>query len=361
MEIILILSALALSFVLVIIAVPPIINIAKAKHLFEPFEERKVHTQIVPPLGGVAIFIGFTLSTIFATDGLRLDSLKYIYAAVLLMFFIGLKDDLMIISARKKLIVQVVAVVLLIVFAHIRFTSLHGVFGEHHIGQLTSFSLTLFAMIVIINAFNLIDGVDGLASGLGMLASFVFGTWFYLVGSYPLAIISFAMVGSLAAFFLYNVFGNRNKLFMGDTGSLLIGVMISVFVVYFNELNLTAPDPYRIGGAPAVSFAIIIVPLIDTLRVMTIRVGQRRSPFSPDKNHIHHRLLALMHSHLKVTLTILLANICIIAVAIGLNHWRLDVNLQFIVVFLIGLLFSFAPSYILRYQKAKKTRKAYSA
>lgn len=361
MEIILILSALILAFFIALVAVPPIIRTAKAKHLFEPFEERKVHTKVVPPLGGVAIFIGFTLSTIFATDGLRLDSLKYIYAAVLLMFFIGLKDDLMVISARKKLIIQIIAAVLLIVFAQIRFTSLHGVFGEHHIGQLTGFSLTLFAMIVIINAYNLIDGVDGLASGLGMLASFVFGTWFYLVESYPLAILSFAMLGSLAAFFLYNVFGNSNKLFMGDTGSLIIGVVLAVMVVYFNELNLTAPEPYRIGGAPAVSFAIIIVPLIDTLRVMTIRIWQRRSPFSPDKNHIHHRLLALLHSHLKVTLAVVLGNILIIAIAIGLNHWRINVNIQFVIIFLVGLIFSFIPSYVLRFKKTRRIKKAYSA
>ena len=129
-------------------------------------------------------------------------------------------------------------------------------------------------------------------------------------------------------------------------------------VVSFNELNLTAPEPYRIGGAPAVSFAIIIVPLIDTLRVMTIRIAQQRSPFSPDKNHIHHRLLSLLHSHLKVTLTILAGNAVLIAIALGLNHWRLNVNLQFIIIFLMGLGFSMIPSFVLR---AKRSRKAYSA
>lgn len=358
MEIILILSALVLSFLLVLIAVPPIIRIAKAKRLFEPFEERKVHTQVVPPLGGVAIFIGFTISAIFATDGLAFDSLKYILAAVILMFFIGLKDDLIIISAKKKLTIQIIAAILLITFTDIHFTSLHGVFGEYKIGNLTSISLSLFAMIVIINAFNLIDGVDGLASGVGTLASFVLGTWFYLSKNYPMAIMAFALVGSLTGFFLYNVFGNRNKLFMGDTGSLIIGLLISVMIISFNELNLTAQAPYRIGGAPAVSFAIIIVPLIDTLRVMTIRIGQRRSPFSPDKNHIHHRLLLLFNSHLKVTLTIVTANIVIIAIALTLNHFRLNVNIQFLVILIVGLLFSLIPSYILRF---RKTRKAYSA
>nr|WP_319569904.1 MraY family glycosyltransferase [uncultured Draconibacterium sp.] len=358
MEIILILSALILGFLLVLIVVPPIIRIAISKNLFEPFDERKVHTKVVPPLGGVAIFIAFTLSAIFATDGLAFPEFKYILAGIILMFFIGLKDDLIIISARKKLIIQIVAAILLISFANTYFTSLHGVFGEHKIGHITGISLSLFAMIVIINAFNLIDGVDGLASGIGMLASFVFGTWFYLTGNYPLAIMAFALVGTLAAFFIYNVFGNSNKLFMGDTGSLIIGFLISVMVISFNELNLTAPEPYRIGGAPAVSFAIIIVPLIDTLRVMTIRIAQRRSPFSPDKNHIHHRLLSLLHSHLKVTLTILAGNVVLIAIALGLNHWQLNVNLQFVIIFLIGLGFSTIPSYVLR---TKRSRKAYSS
>ncbi|WP_372651084.1 MraY family glycosyltransferase [Draconibacterium sp.] len=358
MEIILILSALILGFLLVLIAVPPIIRIAKSKHLFEPFEERKIHTKVVPPLGGVAIFIAFTLSAIFATDGLEFTEFKYILAGVILMFFTGLKDDLIIISARKKLIIQIVAVILLISFANIHFTNLHGVLGEYRIGHITGISLSLFAMIVIINAFNLIDGVDGLASGIGTLASLVFGTWFYLTGNYPIAIMAFALVGALAAFFIYNVFGNSNKLFMGDTGSLIIGFLISVMVVSFNELNLTAPEPYRIVGAPAVSFAIIIVPLIDTLRVMTIRIAQRRSPFSPDKNHIHHRLLSLLHSHLKVTSTILAGNLVLIVIALGLNYWQLNVNLQFVIIFLVGLGLSMIPSYILR---TKRTKKAYSS
>ncbi len=358
MEIILILSALILGFLLVLIAVPPIIRIAISKRLFEPFEERKVHTKVVPPLGGVAIFIAFTLSAIFATDGLEFTEFKYILAGVIIMFFTGLKDDLIIISARKKLIIQIVAVILLISFANIHFTNLHGVLGEHKIGHITGISISLFAMIVIINAFNLIDGVDGLASGIGTLASLVFGSWFYLTGNYPLAIMAFALVGTLSAFFIYNVFGNSNKLFMGDTGSLIIGFLISIMVVSFNELNLTAPEPYRIVGAPAVSFAIIIVPLIDTLRVMTIRIAQRRSPFSPDKNHIHHRLLSLLHSHLKVTSTILAGNLVLIAIALGLNYWQLNVNLQFVIIFLVGLGFSMIPSYILR---TKRTKKAYSS
>ncbi|WP_297090112.1 MraY family glycosyltransferase [uncultured Draconibacterium sp.] len=354
MEIILILTALILSFSLVLVVVPPIIRTAKAKHLFEPFEERKVHTQVVPPLGGVAIFIGFIMSSIIATDGLRFESFKYIIAGVILMFFIGLKDDLMVISARKKFVVQILSAIILITLADIRFTNLHGIFGESNIGYLTSFSITLFTMLAIINAFNLIDGVDGLAAGLGMLAAFVFGVWFYLTQNFHLSVLAFALLGSLAAYFLYNVFGHRNKLFMGDTGSLITGLLISVFVIYFNEINLTTSKEFVVGGAPAVSFAIIIVPLIDTLRVMTIRILQRRSPFSPDRNHTHHRLLTLLHSHLKVTLTIVGGNVFLIAVALGINHWGVNVNLQLIIVFLLGCILAMIPSVILRFKASRQ-------
>lgn len=356
MELILTISAFLLGFILVIISIPSIIKVARAKHLFEPFEERKIHTKIVPPLGGVAIFIGFTISSIIATDGLNFDGLKYIIASVILMFFIGLKDDLLNISARKKLVIQIFAAIILITLANVRFTDLQGILGTHEIGFFPSFTITLFAMVVIINAFNLIDGIDGLASGLAMMSATVFGVWFFIAGHYQFAIMSFALVGSLAGFFLYNVFGRSNKLFMGDTGSLIIGLVIATLVVKFNEFNIIKTTPFAIGAAPAVSFAIIIIPLIDTLRVMSIRISQRKSPFTADNNHIHHRLLSLVPSHFKVTLIIVAANIVIIALAILLNNIGLNRNLQFIVIFLTGVLFSYIPSIVLKIKSLRSVQ-----
>ena len=361
MEILLISSALTISFILVMITVPPIVRIAKAKKLFEPFEERKIHTKVVPPLGGVAIFIAFVLSTIIATDGLVFDSLKYIIAAVMIMFFIGLKDDILVISARKKFMVQVFAAILLIALGNIRFTNLHGIFGIHEIGYLTSISITLLLMVGIINAFNLIDGIDGLASGLGITASFVFGIWFYLTGNYQLSIMSFALVGSLTGFFLFNVFGNKNKLFMGDTGSLIIGIIVSTLVIKFNELNLVA-DNYVISSAPAFSFAVVSVVIIDTLRVFTLRIIQKRSPFSPDNCHVHHRLLTIIHNnHLKVTLVILAANVFLIVGAYILNVLSWNTNIQFFLIAAIAVLMSFVPSFILKSKKAKEKLSTASA
>ncbi len=361
MEIILILVAFIISTILVLLTVPPIVKIANAKKLYEPFEERKVHTKIVPPLGGVAIFIAFVLSTIIATDGLNFPSLKYILAAVIIMFFIGLKDDILVISARKKLMIQAFATVLLITMGDIRFTNLHGMLGIYELNYLPSISLTLFAMLGIINAFNLIDGIDGLASGISTIASSSFGLWFYLSGNYELSIMSFALAGSLIGFFAFNVFGTKNKLFMGDTGSLIIGIVVAILVVKFNELNLIA-GKYEIASAPAFSFALISVPIIDTLRVFTIRISLGKSPFAPDKNHIHHNLLtAFPGNHLKVTLIIMAANIVMIGFGILFNYTGWGPNTQFALLLLIGILFSLFPGLILTAKRNRKSLKAATA
>ncbi len=353
MELILTIGAFIIGFLLVMIAIPPVIRVANAKHLFEPFEERKIHSKIVPPMGGVAIFIGFTLSSIIATDGISFDELKYIIASVIIMFFIGLKDDLMNISARKKLMVQVFAAVILITLGNVRFTNLHGMLGTYEIGYITSLILSIFTMVVIINAFNLIDGIDGLASGLAILAATTFGVWFFISGHTQFAILSFAMVGSLSGFFIYNVFGHKNKLFMGDTGSLIIGLVISALVVNFNEFNIGYSVQNAIKATPAVSFAIIIIPLVDILRVMTIRILSKKSPFTPDNNHVHHRLLSLIPSHLAVTMIIVAANALIIAFALLLSTSSLNVNIQFLMIFLVGVVISYIPSIILGIISAK--------
>ena len=231
-DILLIFSAILIAFILVMVSIPTILTVARAKNLYEPNNARKVHKGSIPPFGGVAIFIGFVLSTIISTDGYKFDTLKYIIAAIILMFFVGLKDDLMVISARKKLVVQIFAAILLITLGDVRFTNIHGLMGIYEIHYFSGLLLTLFTMIVIINAFNLIDGIDGLASGLAMLSASIFGAWFFKVQQIQFSIMSFALVGSLAGFFLYNVFGHRNKLFMGDTGSFVVGLVMVDYILF---------------------------------------------------------------------------------------------------------------------------------
>ena len=357
MKLFLIIGACFLSFIIVLLTIPPILRVARAKKLFEPFNKRKIHTNNVPSLGGIAIFIGLVLSTIIASDGYSFDGLKYIIASVILIFFMGLKDDLIMISVKNKIIVQIFATLMIITLGNVRITHFHGIFGIEEINYVTSILITLFTMVVIINAYNLIDGIDGLASGLAILAATVFGAWFFLAGQVEFSIMSFALVGSLAAFSLYNVFGHKNKLFMGDSGSLVVGLIISALVIKFNEFNIVKTIPFAVEAAPAVSFAVIIVPLIDTLRVMTIRIINKKSPFSADKNHIHHRMLELVPNHLKVTLIIVVANAFLIGIAILFNSIYFNVTFQFILIFILGILLSLIPSLLLKRVNINKDKR----
>jgi UDP-N-acetylmuramyl pentapeptide phosphotransferase/UDP-N-acetylglucosamine-1-phosphate transferase len=355
MAIIFVITAFIIGLILVLLSIPHVLSVAREKKLYDSFnDERKIHKQVVPPLGGVAIFFGFTLSTIASINGYSFDSLKYIVAASILLFLIGLKDDLVVISAKKKLIGQLFAAIIIIISGKLYFTSLHGVFGIYEIPPVAGILLTLFVMVVIINAFNLIDGIDGLASGLAILSATVFGVWFFLAGQIPLAIMSFALVGSLTGFFAYNVFGHKNKLFMGDSGSLVVGLIISTLVIKFNELNIANPGPFSIHGAPAVSFVIILIPMIDTLRVMSIRMHQKKSPFSPDNNHIHHRLLSLVPHHFKVTLIIVFTNAILIISAFMCNNFKFNVNYLFLSYIIIGFAVSAIPMVLIKFRKKKK-------
>ena len=358
MDLILILLAGALGFSIVLISIPAILRVARKRNLYDSFEERKIHKSEIPSLGGIGIFLGFVLSTIIATDGYRFDSLKFIIAGVIIMLFIGLKDDLLTISARKKFLVQIFAATLIIIMGNVEVSNLHGLFGIHQLNSITSILISLFIILSIINAFNLIDGIDGLASGLAMLAGFVFGIWFFITGHIQFAIMSFALVGSLAAFFLYNVFGRHNKLFMGDTGSLVVGLIISVLVIKFNEFNIFESTAFAIGSAPSISFAIVMVPLIDTLRVITIRLLNKKSPFYPDNNHVHHRLLELVPNHFKVTLILVGANSVIIGIALVFNHMGINVTIQFLLIFLLGIILSLIPSQLIKLIQTQSAEKS---
>ncbi|MCK9639106.1 MAG: undecaprenyl/decaprenyl-phosphate alpha-N-acetylglucosaminyl 1-phosphate transferase, partial [Prolixibacteraceae bacterium] len=238
-----------------------------------------------------------------------LPGLAAIIAGVMIMFFVGLKDDILTLSASKKLAAQIIVAGILIFLGHFRFTNLHGFLGIETISIVPSVLLTGFVFIVFINAFNLIDGIDGLAAGLSIFSAAFFGTWFFLSGHAEYAIVSFSLVGSLTGFYFYNVYGKKNKIFMGDTGSLTLGTIMAILVIQFNEFNIDQTAPYAILASPAVSFGVLIYPLMDTLRVFAIRILQRKSPFVADKNHTHHRLLALGMNHHKATYLILAVNL----------------------------------------------------
>ncbi len=298
-----------IAFTITAISIPQIVKVAQAKDLCDKPNLRKVTKNVVPTLGGIAIFIGVTLGITLGGDGFPFFDLKFIFASLLIIFFAGVKDDLVGISPNAKLFAIVFSIFILIFFAKLKFAHIYGLFGINELGFIPSTLLTFFVGIVIINSLNLIDGIDGLASSIAVQVSTILGIWFALIGLPEYALISFSLAGSCLAFFIFNVFAHKNKIFMGDTGSLLIGTMLFVLAAKFNEFNAVHTGDYIIKSVPAVLIGFMAYPLFDVLRVFSLRVFvARKSPFRPDKNHIHHRLLALGFNHLQATLAIFIVN-----------------------------------------------------
>jgi UDP-GlcNAc:undecaprenyl-phosphate/decaprenyl-phosphate GlcNAc-1-phosphate transferase len=314
---VMILFSLSLSFIIVYVTIPSIVVVAHRKQLYDEPGRRKSHNQSIPNLGGIAIFVGMVVGTGLCIDISETKELLQVFVAMLVMFFIGIKDDILVIAPAKKLYGEILAAIIVVILADIRFTSLHGFLGVYEIDYITSIILTSFVVVVLINSFNLIDGIDGLASGIGIVVSLTFGTWFFLTGHTNYAILSASIFGTLMAFFGFNVFGRKNKIFMGDSGSLILGLIMSILVIKFNEFNIAYNGPYTISSAPAVSFGILIVPLFDTIRVFSIRLINKQSPFSADNNHVHHRVLKLGFSHAGSTIVILMVNVLFIFVMLA--------------------------------------------
>ncbi|HTF29523.1 MAG TPA: MraY family glycosyltransferase, partial [Flavitalea sp.] len=239
--------------------------------------------------------------------------------AAFVIFFLGVKDDILIISPIKKFIGQVLATFLIIYKGGVQIKSMHGFLGIYELPDMFSLLLTYFTIIVIINSFNLIDGIDGLAGSLGLMASTIFGFYFLKIDLYSYSILAFATAGSVAAFLIFNF--QPAKIFMGDTGSMLIGLINAILVVKFINVADIGETSFPIEAAPAIGFSILMVPLLDTLRVFAIRIVNRRSPFSPDRNHVHHLLLDKGLSHRAITLTLVSLNFAFIIATYFCRSW----------------------------------------
>jgi len=300
-------------------SVPKIVKVAKYRRLTDKPGKHKIHRNEIPTLGGIAIFGGFSFGLLLTAGG-YMQSLAFFMAAVIMLFFIGLKDDLITVTPWKKIAVQVAGGLILFLFTDLRFTNLHGFLGISHIPAWFSFLLTIFLIVIIINSFNLIDGIDGLASSVGIVASTVFGIWFWLSGDTGFAIASAALTGSLIVFLRFNITDGRYKIFMGDTGSLVIGFVLTIMAIRFNEIN-AGPSPFiKLGASPSISIAILIVPLFDSLRVIIIRLIRHQSPMKADNRHIHHLLLRAGYTHKESTLLISMANVFIIGISFLLHN-----------------------------------------
>jgi UDP-GlcNAc:undecaprenyl-phosphate/decaprenyl-phosphate GlcNAc-1-phosphate transferase len=290
----------SVSFIISFLAIPVVMQIAEQKKLFDVPDERKVHTHAVTSLGGVGMFGGFLLAALLSIQGYLNPEFQYFFAAALVIFFLGLKDDLVVLSASKKFIGQVVAASIIIHLGGVRLDSMHGLFGFDQLPEAFALALTYLTIIVVINSFNLIDGIDGLAASLGIMTMLIFGTYFYMVGLQAYALLAYSLGGSLVAFLIFN--HHPAKIFMGDSGSLMLGLINSILVIKFINVGSDPSIAIPIESTAAIGFAILIVPLLDTLRVFAIRIFKGCSPFTPDRNHIHHLLMNWGLGHAAITL-----------------------------------------------------------
>ena len=337
----------ALAFLITYFSIPVIIIIAKEKKLYDEPDERKVHKIVIPTLGGLGIFAGFIISLLMGMPAGSAE-LQYLIAAALIMFFMGIKDDILDLSASKKFIAQLICAGIVIKFGGLQINNMQGFMGVYEIPNVASWVLTTFTIIVITNAFNLIDGVDGLAGTLGLITTFTFGLYFFAVDNIAYAVLAFALSASVVGFLIYNF--SPAKIFMGDTGSLLLGLMNSVLVIKFINVAGDPTGAFPISAAPAVGFAILMVPLFDTLRVFGIRIFNRRSPFSADRNHIHHFLLDLGFSHRLITLCVGLTAIGFIIAGFAMHN----LNSTLVIAILLVAASTFTA---VVYQVRKKSQK----
>ncbi len=294
-----------IAFIISFYAIPIIIQLADQIKIFDIPDERKVHKKPIPSLGGLGIFIGFMMALLLAPSiPAMAGKLQYFYASFLVVFFYGIKDDILKLRPMKKIIGQLIVSVILIFKAGLAITNLYGFLGVSFIIESFSYMLTLMTIIVVMNAFNLIDGIDGLAGSLGILSCSVFGLFFYLNGDMFFSMLGFVVASSLFAFLIYNY--SPAKIFMGDTGSMLLGLVNAILAIHYIETAATS-STLLINtklNPPAMAFGVLAVPLLDTLRVFSIRILHGHSPFFPDRKHLHHLLLDRGFNHKQILFTL---------------------------------------------------------
>lgn len=278
--------AFVTAFVVAMLVMPPLIRIIYRLKLFDVPDGRKEHATPIPTMGGIASITGMAIACALWFQFSRDIFIVAFFFSMVVLLAIGMMDDLKNLSARYKFAIQL-SVALLIAFSGVRITSFNGLFGIHELSTSAQYTFTILALAGITNAFNLIDGIDGLAGGLGFMCLIILGIFLTLSGDPNIAIVAFSLGGGLLGFLYYNF--NPAKIFMGDTGSLVLGFVIAVLCVRLIQLNVGVSDPV-LPHSPVFALSVVAIPVFDTLRVFALRIWRGKSPFSPDKNHIHHLL-----------------------------------------------------------------------
>ena len=320
------------AFIITFLSIPKIIHFSNKTRLFAEVGDRNSHIGKIPILGGVAIFSGFLFSIIFWSE---FEEIKFMLISIMIIFFIGILDDLLPLSPKRKLFGIILSVLVIIFLGDLKIDSFHNLFGIQKIPNWISIIFTIFVVVVITNSYNLIDGIDGLAGGLGTISSIAFGLIFYFSKDLPYSIISFALSGALLAFLKYNF--NPASIFMGDTGSLVIGLILSVLSIRLINKGIDIPImKFYQNKGPFVAIVLLAIPLYDTFRVFFVRILSRNNPLYADRNHIHHLLLDLGLGHRNSTIILYIFSIVIIVISYFMISLSLGLSIFILTIIILS-------------------------
>ena len=336
---------------------PRLVKIALLKNIVDNPEARKLQRTPVPVLGGVAVFFGVVIAIGCMSSVVDCSGLPVVIMAMMAMLYTGTMDDILSLSPGLRFVIEIVVVLLLIFVGGYCIDDFHGLWNIGRFSYWCAVPLTVVAAVGIINAINLVDGVNGLSSGYCIMACLIFGTLFFLAGEAPMTILAAVSVGALIPFFLHNVFGKTSKMFIGDGGTLVMGVVMSVFVIAIlqNGSRVAAYVNPNVGLVPF-TLAVLSVPVFDTLRVMSTRILKGTSPFRPDKTHLHHMFIDLGCSHVATTLAILGVNMFVVLCWWALEASGFSIAVQLYAVIAVSLLVTSGLYHFMQWHICRDTR-----
>ena len=333
-----------MAFVLTLIFIPPVIFMVKRFKLFDRPNSRKEHTIPTPTFGGISIFAGMMVSLLFWFKFYNHPSIITFFLSMILLFGVGIMDDLKDLAARYKLVIEA-GVATLLAISGIRITSFGGLFGIDELHITAQYFITVVTIVGITNAFNLIDGIDGLAGGLGFMSLVTLGIFLTISKDLNYAIIAFALAGALLGFLYFNF--NPARIFMGDTGSLMLGFVIAVLCVQLMKINSIHPTPV-VPNIYVFTLGIVMIPVFDTLRVFGTRIWRGQSPFSADKTHIHHLITNKGFTHAFAARVICVFHGFILILVYWMKNWKPELQLISLFCCMLTLVYLFSHLGILK-------------
>lgn len=349
-----------------------ILKLAKEKGLVDNPDARKLQKFPVPVLGGLAVFFGvtfgmltgcalyYTFNECITGQATEFTSTRLIQVmlAMSVMLYTGSLDDILGLSPRTRFVIEILVILGIVLSSGACMDSLHGLWGVQEFTWWVAVPLTVFAGVGIINAVNMVDGVNGLSSGLCITCSALFGVVFLYIGDVANAILAFTMVASLLPFFVHNVFGDKSRMFIGDAGTMIMGILMTWFVICIISSGGYASLIFDDVCIVAMVLAFMSVPVADTLRVMTMRVFKGKSPFSPDKTHLHHAFVAMGVSHSITALSIILINLAVVGTWYVAVKTGASLECQLYSVIIVAAILVWGSYIFLEHESRSNSRKA---